>query len=141
MHPSCLGLSVLPALACLFPFTKLGKLAFTIFSNTVPISCFFYSPSGTPRILDLLKLSQKLFILYAFFWILFSSRFSSLLFFASLCSKSLIRFLVSSTLLLFPSKLLFQLVYPLFLTGYFYAAEVLTKFLEHPYNQCSELCF
>ena len=27
---------------------------------------------------------------------------------------------------------LFQLVYPLLLTGSFYAAEVLTKFLEHP---------
>ena len=40
-----------------------------------PISCSFSFTSGTPmmRILDLLKLSQRLFILSSFIWILFFS--------------------------------------------------------------------
>ena len=69
----------------------------------------FPSLSGTPmmQMLDLLKLFQRLFILSSFFWILFYSTCSVLLLFASLCSKSLIWFLASSTLLLFPCKLFF----------------------------------
>ena len=56
-------------------FTKLGKLSLIIFSNRFPISCSFSSPSGTPmkRVLNILKLSQRLLILSSFFWIPFSA--------------------------------------------------------------------
>ena len=104
--------------------TKLRKFSFIIFPNRFPISCFFSSPSGTPKMqtLDLLKFSWRLLILPSLFWIHFSYRdwFVCLFVFAFLCSISLIGFSASSTLLLFPCKLFFfQLVYPLFLTGYF----------------------
>ena len=106
-------------------FTKLGKFSFIIFSNRLPISCSFYSPSSTlmMQMLECLKLSWRLLTLSSFFCILFSSCYSDWLFFASLCSKSLIWFLASPTLLLFPCKLFFissvSLVYSLFLTGCF----------------------
>ena len=61
--------------------------------------------------------------------------------FSSLCSKSLTSFLASSILLLFPCKLFFisiSIFY--FWLDLLCAAEVLTMFFEHPYNQCSELC-
>ena len=35
---------------------------------------------------------------------------------------------------------LFQLVHPMFLTGSFYAFEILTRLHQHPYNQGFEFC-
>ena len=66
-------------------FTKLGKFSFTIFSDRFPFSYYFSSPSGTcmMRMLDLLKLPQRLLIVSSFFWILFSFCCSDWLFFAS----------------------------------------------------------
>ena len=89
-------------------FTKLGKFYFTIFSNRLPISCFFSYPSGTSmmQMLECLKLSLRLLTLSLVFWILFSSC-SDWFIFASLCSKLLIWFSASSTSLLFPCKLFF----------------------------------
>ena len=57
------------------------------------------------RMLECLKSSQRLLILSSFFWIIFSSCFSDWLFFASLCSISLILFLASSTILVFSYEL------------------------------------
>ena len=87
-------------------FTKLGKFSFIIFSNRFPISCSF-SSSDTPvmQMLDHLKLSQRLLTLSLFFWILLSACYSDWLFFASLCSKSLILLSALFPLLLFPFKL------------------------------------
>ena len=64
LHPSCLGLSVLPGLS----FTKSRKFSFTIFFR-FPISCSFSSHSGTHMIrkLERLKLSWRL-LNYPHFW-------------------------------------------------------------------------
>ena len=121
---------------------QIRKFSFSIFSNRFPISCSSSSPSSTPMMwmVDCLKLSQRLLILSSYFGFLFllvvligcfllpyvpnywfnSRRHPLYCCFSVNCS-------------------LFQLVYPSFLTGPFYAVEVLTKFFEHPYNQCFEL--
>ena len=78
-------------------------------------------------------------LILIFFYIHFSSC-SDWLFFATLCSKSLIWFSASFYCCLPVNCSFFQLVYPLFLTGSFYAVELHTEFLEHPYNQCFEPC-
>ena len=60
-------------------FTKLGKFSFIIFPNRFPISCSFFSPSGTSmmQMLECLKLSQRLLtlsllllLLFGFFFLL-----------------------------------------------------------------------
>ena len=91
-------------------FSKLGKFSFIIFSNRFPISCSFSSPSGTPMVLMLgcfWSCPTDCLHYPHFFGFFFSSCSSHWLFFASLCSKSLIWFLASSTLLLLPYKLFF----------------------------------
>ena len=54
-------------------FTKLGKFSFLTFSNRFPVSCPFFSPSGTliMHILEYLKLSQRLLILSSYFGFFF----------------------------------------------------------------------
>ena len=47
MHPSYLGLFVLPGLACVFPAPNWGSFL-SLFLDRLPISCSFFSPSGTP---------------------------------------------------------------------------------------------
>ena len=93
------------------------------------------------RMLNCLKLFHRLLTLSSFWGVLFSCC-SDWLFFASLCSKSLIWFSALTTLLLFACKLFFVSVIVSFDSDwmFFYAAEVLTKFPEHPHNQCFELC-
>ena len=51
-------------------YAKLGKFSFIIFSNKFWISCFSLSSSGTPmmRVLECLKLSQRLLTLSSIFW-------------------------------------------------------------------------
>ena len=91
-------------------FTKLGKFSFIIFSSGVPIPCSFSSPSGTPMMgmLDCLKLSQRLLSLSSFFLFYCGPYywFDSWLHPLYCCSS------VNCSL--------FPLVYPLFLTGYFF---------------------
>ena len=72
---------------------------------------------------------------YPLFWILYSSCCSDWLFFASLYFKSLIWFLVSSTLLLIPYKFFFISISVSFVSDWIIFM-VLSRFLEHPYNQC-----
>ena len=50
-------------------FTKLGKFSLIIFSDKFSISCFSFSPSGTPMIQLLihLEMSQRLLSLSSFF--------------------------------------------------------------------------
>ena len=110
-------------------FTKLGKFSFIIFSNRFPISCSFSSPSSTPmrRMLESLKLSQKLLILSSFFGFFFLP--------VVLCGFLLPyvpnHWFDSQLHLLyccFPVNCsLFQLMYPLFWLGLFCASEVLVK--------------
>ena len=52
---------------------KLGKFSFIIFSDSFPVSCSFFSFSGTPmmQMLERLKLSSRLLTLSLFYWILF----------------------------------------------------------------------
>ena len=102
-------------------FTKLGKFPFITFSNRFLISCSSSSsPSGTPmmRMLEHLKLSQRLFTLSLFFRILFSSS----------CPDFLLPYVPNHWFDPWFNPLyccspincsLFQLVYPSFLTGYF----------------------
>ena len=88
-----LGLSELPALACMsISFARLGKFSFIIFSKKISISCFSYSPSGTPMIqmLEHLKLSWRFLSLSSFFCILVSSLCSGWMFISSFWSKPLI---------------------------------------------------
>ena len=91
----CLGVGLFASIllglyaswTCMFiSFTKLWKFSFIFFSNRVPISCSLSFPSDTlmMRMLDLLKLSQRLLTLSSFFWILFSSSCSGCLFFCFL---------------------------------------------------------
>ena len=132
--------------ACMsISFTKLRKFSFSIFSDRFPISWSF-SSSGTPIMwmLDFLKLSQRLLTLSSFFFY----SFVFLLFWLLPCCF-LLPYIPNHW---FDSQLhplyccfpincfLFQLMYFQFLSGSFYAAEVLTKFLKHHYNQCFELC-
>ena len=101
---------------------QIREVFFHYFLNRFPIFCSFSSPSGTHimQMLECLKLVHKLLTLFSFyFWIFFSS-FSDWLFFSSLCSKSLIGFSTTSTLLSIPCKLFFILImYPSFLTKSF----------------------
>ena len=89
-------------------FIKLGRFSFSIFSNRFLMSCSFSSSSGIPKMRCWYAWHWPRGSLHYphFFWILFSSC-SDWLFFVSLCSKSFIWFLASSTLLLFPCQLFF----------------------------------
>ena len=101
-------------------FTKLGNFFFSLFFQVdLQFLALFSSPSGTPMIqmLECLKLSQRLLILSSFLKVLFSSC-SDWLFFASLCSKSLIWFSASSPLLLFPCKFFFISIRVSFVYGW-----------------------
>ena len=100
--------------------TSLGKFSFLFFSNRFPISCSFSSPSETPMMWMLvhLKLSQRLLTLFSSFLFFFSFWCSDWVFFASLCSKSLIWISALSTLLLVLCKLFFiSISVPSILTG------------------------
>ena len=102
LHPSCLGLCA--SWTCMsISFTKSGKFSFIIFQidfQFLALSLLLLAPLwyecwiswSCPR--DCLH--------YPYFFGFFSSSCSDWLFFTSLCSKSLIWFWVSSTLLLFP---------------------------------------
>ena len=59
------------------PFTNLGKLSFTVFSERFLFSCSFSCLSGTPmrQMLDLLKVSQGLLTLSSFFFFFFLDSF------------------------------------------------------------------
>ena len=123
-------------------FTKLVEFSLIISGNKFSISCSFSSPSSTPMIwmLVCLKLSQRLLTLLSFIWILFSSC-SDWMFFLSCVPNHWFDSWLHLLYCCFPINCsLFQLVNPLFLTRSFYVVEVLTKFLEHPYYQCFELC-
>ena len=52
-------------------FAKLMKFSFIIFSNRLPISCFFSSPSITPmmQMLEHLMMSQRLLTLSSFLFV------------------------------------------------------------------------
>ena len=101
-------------------FTKLGKFFSLFFSNRFPISCSFSSPSGTPmmQMLHLLKLSEAAHII-----LIFLNSFLFLLFllvvYCFLRFQIIYLILSFITLLLFPCKMLFQLVKPSFLIASF----------------------
>ena len=111
----CLGVglfaSILPGTLCAswtcmsISLTKLGKFSFIIVSIRFPIFLLFlfswHSYDTNVGILEVVPEAPYTILGLggSFFFLLFC------LFFASLCSKSFIGFLVSSTLLLFPSKL------------------------------------
>ena len=128
-------------------FAKLGKVSFLIFSNRFLFFCPFSSPSDSPMMwmLYLLKLSQRLLTLLSFFWILFSCCSVCLFFFFFLLpyvSNHWSDSWLHPAYCCFPVNCsLFQVVFILrFWLDLLYTIEVLTKFLEHPYNQCFELC-
>ena len=85
-------------------FARWGKFFFIMFSNKFSISCFSFSPSGTPMIwmLEHLKFPQRFLSLSSFFWILVSSFCSSWMFISSFCYKYLIWVPVSFPWLLVP---------------------------------------
>ena len=87
--------------------------------------------------LDLLKLSQRLTLLSSLFWILFSSCCSDCLFF--LLPYILYHWFDSWLHPLYCCFLVNCFLFHFWL-DLFYDVEVLTKFLEHPYNQRFELC-
>ena len=123
--------------------TKLGEFSFIIFSDGFPISCSYSSPSGTPMrpMLDLLKLSHRLFILSSFFKFFFLLVVLHGCFLLPYVPNHWFESWLHPLYFCFPINCsLFQLVNLSLLTGSFYAADILTKFLEHPYNQCFKLC-
>ena len=124
-------------------FTKLGKFLSVYLQIEFQFLALFSSPSGTPmmQMLESLKLSQRLIMLSSVFWILFSFCYMDWLFFASLCSKSLISFSALFILLLFPYKFFFISISVSFISHWIsYVLLRSSLFLEHPYNQCFELC-
>ena len=135
-------------------FSGLGKFSVIILSRMWKLLALSF-PSGNPTMQMLvgLKFFQRLLILFLLFWILFFCCFNWVIS-ASLSSNSHFDHLLHA---LHSNVFSFQLVYFSFPTGSFlfsisvfvsYAiVEVLTKFIysaptfiEHPYNQCFELC-
>ena len=89
-------------------FTKLGKFSSIIFSNRFPISYFLFSFwhnfGANVGPLELVPEAAYTILFFGVFFLFCSDWW---LFFASLYSKSLMCFLASSTLLLFPCYLFF----------------------------------
>ena len=122
-------------------FTKLGEFTFIIFSNRFPISCSFSSSSGTP---------------WCECWNAWSCprgclHYSCFFGFFFLCIVLIDCFLLPYVpyhwfdsqlhplFCCFPVNCcLFQLLFLHFWLDLFYTVEVLTKFLEHCYNQYFE---
>ena len=104
---------------------QIKDVLFHFFSHGFTISCSF--SSSMTRMLVGVNMSQRLFSL-SFFWF-FLFLLSDWIFFSSLCFKSLIWFLASSTSCWFP--VIFSLFH---LACLFYAVEIPGKFLEHPNN-------
>ena len=120
-------------------FTKLGKISFNIFSNRFPISCSFSFPLASlwSKCWSVKVVPQAAYTILIFFGLFLFLMFW-LVVFASLCSKSLIWFLASSTLLVLPCKLFCILISVSFVPNWIFF--MLSRSSLHPYNQCFGLC-